>query len=124
MHSFRPISHLNTDYKNIAHILASRLQKVLPEIISTDQSDCLKGTFIGHNIRRIIDTIQHAILRKQQAYLLFLDFENTFNKLNHNFLIKLMLFISLVSKKVLFNGEKFYTLIFKLENLMVKLNFY
>ena len=87
MRSFRPISLLNTDYKIITHILASRLQKVLPEIISTDQNGYLQGRFIGHNIRSIIDTMQHIILTKQQAYLLFLDFEKAFDKLDHKFLI-------------------------------------
>ena len=87
MRSFRPISLLNTDYKIIAHILASRFQEVLPEIISTDQNGYLQGRFIGHNIRTIIDTMQHIILKKQQAYLLFLDFEKAFDKLDHKFLV-------------------------------------
>ena len=69
-----PISLLNTDYNIITHILASRLQKVLPEIISTDQNGYLQGRFIGHNIRPIRDTMQHIILKKQRAYLLILDF--------------------------------------------------
>ena len=86
MRSYRPISLLNTDYKIIAHILATRLQKVLPEIISTDQNGYLQGRFIVHNIRTIIDTTQHIILKKQQAYLLFLDFEKAFDKLDHKFL--------------------------------------
>ena len=87
MRSFRPISLLNTDNKIIAHILASRPQEVLPEIISTDQNGYLQGRFIGHNIRTIIDTMQHIILKKQHAYLLFLDFEKAFDKLDHKFLI-------------------------------------
>ena len=86
MRSYRPISLLNTDYKIIAHICATRLQKVLPEIISTDQNGYFQGRFIGHNIRTIIDTTQHIILKKQQAYLLFLDFKKAFDKLDHKFL--------------------------------------
>ena len=87
MRSFRPITLLNTDYKIITHILASRLQKVLPEIISSDQNGYLKGRFIGHNIRTILDTIQYTSQKDQQAYLLFLDFEKAFDKLDHKFLI-------------------------------------
>ena len=82
MRSFRPISLLNTDYKIIAHILASRLQKVFPLI----KMGISKVT--GHNIRRIIDTMQHIILKKQQAYLLFLDLEKSFDKLDHKFFNK------------------------------------
>ena len=71
---------LNTDYKIIAHIIASRLQKVLLEVISADQNGYIKGRFIGHNISRIMDTIQQTILKTQQNNLLFLDFEKIHNK--------------------------------------------
>ena len=90
MRSFRPISLLNTDYKIITHILATRLQNVLPEIISSDQNGYLKGRFIGHNIRTIIDTIQHTTLKNRYAYLLFLDFEKALDKVDHRFLINAM----------------------------------
>ncbi len=41
--NWRPISLLNTDYKSIAKVLATRLQAVLPSIISDEQTGYLKG---------------------------------------------------------------------------------
>jgi len=55
--NWRPISLLNTDYKLIAHILANRLQLVLPFIISKDQSGYIKTRNISLNIRSIYDII-------------------------------------------------------------------
>ncbi len=56
--NWRPISLLNTDYKIIAHVLAARLQEVLPFIIHPDQNGYLKGRFIGCSIRTIYDVIE------------------------------------------------------------------
>ena len=53
----RPISLLNTYYKILAKILATRLQKVLPAIIHGDQTGFLKNRYIGENIRLFLDSI-------------------------------------------------------------------
>ncbi len=45
--NWRTISLLNTDYKIIAKVLATRLQTVLPSIISDDQTGYLKDRYIG-----------------------------------------------------------------------------
>ena len=47
----------------------------------------IKGRFIDHNIKTIIETIQCTAQKDQQAYLLFLDFEKAFDKLDHKYLI-------------------------------------
>ena len=49
--NWRPISLLNTDYKILAKVLSTRLQKVLPSIIHGDQTGFLKDRYIGENIR-------------------------------------------------------------------------
>ncbi len=53
--NWRPISLLNTDYKIIAKVLSTRLQAVLPSVISNDQIGYLKGLYIGQNIRLLED---------------------------------------------------------------------
>ena len=57
MENWRPISLLNIDYKILARVLAQRLQKVLPKIISMDQQGYIKNRYIGYNIRQIQDII-------------------------------------------------------------------
>ena len=59
--NWRPISLLNTDYKLIAHILANRLQLVLPFIISKDQSGYIKT----RNISLILDQFMILSMRKK-----------------------------------------------------------
>ena len=86
--NWRPISLLNTDYKIIAHVLANRLQKVLPDVISKDQSGYLKGRNISTNIRSIFDIIDYVEKTNSSGLLAFLDFEKAFDKLNWTFLQK------------------------------------
>jgi len=84
--NWRPISLLNTDYKIIAHVLASRLQQSLPNIISKDQSGYLKTRNISLNIRTIYDIINDKESKNSSALVAFIDFEKAFDKLNWTFL--------------------------------------
>ena len=86
--NWRPISLLNTDYKLITHVLANRLQNVLPNIISKDQSGYLKSRNISVSIRSIFDIIQNTKSNNSSALLAFIDFEKAFDKLNWIFLQK------------------------------------
>ena len=53
--NYRPISLTNTDYKIIAFVFAKRLQKIIDNLISKNQSAYIKGRFIGENARLILD---------------------------------------------------------------------
>ena len=55
---WRPITLLNIDYKIATKCSAKRLKKVLPEVISRDQTGYVKNRFIGENIRLISDVIE------------------------------------------------------------------
>ncbi len=48
LNNFRPITMLNTDMKILAKILANRLNKVLPTIITTNQW-CKRKGYHRHN---------------------------------------------------------------------------
>jgi len=86
--NWRPISLLNTDYKIITKVLASRLQNALKEIISPDQTGYIKGRNIGENIRLIDDVIQYSMCTNMKGYLVLLDFEKAFDSVNISFLKK------------------------------------
>jgi exonuclease III len=84
--NWRPISLLNTDYKIIAKCLASRLKKVLPDIIDHDQTGYLKGRYIGQNIRLLEDLSFFADNKKLPGIILCIDFEKAFDSINWNFM--------------------------------------
>jgi len=84
--NWRPISLLNSDYKLIAKILAKCLQKVLPFIISPDQSGYLKRRFIGNNIRSILDIIDFTDIYNKHGMVVFLDFEKAFDTVKWDFM--------------------------------------
>ena len=50
MSEFRPISCCNTIYKVISKIIASRIKRILPEIINPNQAAFIQGRIIGDNI--------------------------------------------------------------------------
>ena len=46
---------MNCDYKILTAILATRMQKVIKEIVGSSQTGYIKGRYIGTNARNIID---------------------------------------------------------------------
>ena len=58
------------------------MEKVLPEIIYSDQSAFVKGRTIFDAIRTIDDMIEHTMTRDISTILLAIDFEKAFDSLN------------------------------------------
>ncbi|CAL9248339.1 unnamed protein product, partial [Arabidopsis halleri] len=58
---FRPISCLNTVYKVISKLLASRLQNLLPQFISSSQSAFLPGRLLGENVLLATGVVQDSV---------------------------------------------------------------
>ena len=90
LENWRPISLLNTDYKIITRVLATRLQKLLPKIISMDQQGYLKNRYIGYNIRQIQDIIDYTEKLDIEGAILFLDFRKAFDTVSWNFLFSVL----------------------------------
>ena len=74
--NWRPISLLNVHFKIASKSLAERMESVLPDIIHTAQKGCIKGRFIGENIRLIEDILQET---DDEAVVLLIDQEKAFD---------------------------------------------
>lgn len=82
----RPITLLNVAYKVFAKALQLRLQPVLAEVISQDQSAFLPMRFILDNILLTYETIHEAKVSNQPLLFLKLDFSKAYDKVDWKFL--------------------------------------
>ena len=78
--NWRPISLLNDDYKFVTKALALQREKVLPTIISPNQTGYIKGRYIGESIRIITD-MSITIKKNVPGLAVFLDFEKAFDSI-------------------------------------------
>ena len=92
--NWRPLTLLNCDYKIAAKAVANRLKKVLPDLISCDQTGFMKGRFIGENIRLIDYVIRFTKEKNIPGLLLFLDFDKAFDTIEWPFIMKSLQYFS------------------------------
>ena len=88
--SWRPISLLCVDYKILTKILANRLKCILPDIISTEQTCSIPNRTIFDNLFLIRDIISYTKQKNNHFYLLQIDQEKAFDKIDRTFLNKTM----------------------------------
>ena len=86
----RPISLLCTDYKILTKILANRLKQILPDIISQEQNCSIPQRTIFNNLFLIRDLIKYQKEKKNKFYLLQIDQEKAFDKIDRPFLFQTM----------------------------------
>ena len=82
------ISLINGDAKIASKTLAKRLEKVLPEIIHSNQNAFVKGRSIFDAIRTIDDVMGYTKEKELSGILVAIDFEKAFDTLNFNILIR------------------------------------
>ena len=58
--NLRPITLLNTDYKLLSGVVATRLKGGMSIIIGETQSGFLKGGSIHNNIRLVLDLFEYS----------------------------------------------------------------
>ena len=85
--NWRPISLLNVDLKITSKPPSEKLKKVLPDLISSQQTAYVKNRHIGESGRLISDIIEIAKIKRIEGFLATMDIEKAFYSLDHKFLI-------------------------------------
>ena len=84
---YRPISLLNVDVKILTKTAALRLGKIVPFVISKDQTG-IPWRNIATNLHTLNDIVKCANSKNAEATILFLDQEKAFDRVDHQFLLK------------------------------------
>lgn len=88
--NFRPISLLNTLYKVIAKIYATRMKPMLHQWILPSQTGFVPNRCILDNIFLAFEAIDWTLESNQHISLLLLDFEKAYDRVSWSFLEKTM----------------------------------
>ena len=88
LENWRPISLINVDAKIASKVIATRITKILPEIIHSNQTGYVSCRYIGEAARSILDIMEYTKTLNIQGILLFIDFEKAFDSLEWNFMFK------------------------------------
>jgi hypothetical protein len=87
---FQPISLCNYSYKILTKIIASRLKKILPKIISPNQEGFIHDRQIMDNIVLVPEAIHSSVKPKCKGMVIKLDMANAFDCVRHEFLFQVM----------------------------------
>ena len=58
----------------------------MPTLINPDQTDYVKGRYIGENVRLIYDLIYYTDKPNQRGIAMFLDLKKAFDSIEWNYL--------------------------------------
>ena len=83
---WRPISLINVDIKITSKVLVFKVRKVLPSLIYYDQTDYVKGKYIGESIHLVDDLLKCAEEENSDGILFAGDIEKAFDSVDHNFI--------------------------------------
>ncbi|CAI5973081.1 unnamed protein product [Closterium sp. NIES-65] len=88
--NYRPITLLNTVYKILAKVLATRLKKVLHEVISEDHAGFLSGRKLADAVTVVANAIEAGACGREDWYLLMIDFRKAFDSILRPFLFRML----------------------------------
>ena len=92
--NWRPLTLLDTVYKIASGAIANRLKQVIDKIINKDQTEFLKGRYIGENTRLIYDLMNYTEQNSIPGPILLIDFEKAFDSLSWSFVQKALKFLN------------------------------
>lgn len=87
---YRPISLCNVDYKIFAKVLTNRLQIIITKLVGDHQTCGIRSRSIQTNIhiaRSVLECIEGSV---DQVALLQIDLAKAFDKVQHDFLFRLL----------------------------------
>jgi Reverse transcriptase (RNA-dependent DNA polymerase) len=87
---YRPISVINFLPKLISKVLANRLRKHLPHLISNRQTTFIQGHYIADNFLATRELLHHVEKSAEPTILLKLDFSKAIDSLDWNFLFNVL----------------------------------
>lgn len=88
--NWRPVSLLGTDYKLLSKVLANKLKHVMNQVVHRTQTYCVPGSSVFDNMSLIQDILDISSSLGYDAGLISLEQENTFDRVEHRYLWKVM----------------------------------
>ena len=88
--NWRCIVMLNVDYKVCSSVLNNRLKKIIPDLISSEQTGFIKGRYIGQNIRIMLELAEHLKVKNKDGILISLDITAAFDTVRHDYLVDVL----------------------------------
>ena len=83
LNCWRPLTMLNIDYKLLAKTLAERLKRVLPSIISHEQTGFMEGRNISDNLRKTLEVLTYTKQNNIPAIIMAVDYAKCFDTLEY-----------------------------------------
>ncbi len=84
--SYRLVSLLNSCYKILTKVLATRLDLVMHKIIHTDQSGFISGTQMSGNLQRLFNVLYSPHSPVTAEVLIALDAHKAFDRTEYDYL--------------------------------------